>query len=106
MYQEAQWQALVDYWGVHDPARVGLLRGLDFAILQQERLMVIEHDKILGVIQSVDVALEFCKRAGLSTITYMNLPTWFFTIDNAGEKSGQLPLEYLCGSASFKRAAP
>jgi hypothetical protein len=59
---------------------------LEFALLQQERLMVMERDKILGAMQSVDVALEFCKRAGLSTITYMNLPTWFFTIDDEGEK--------------------
>lgn len=84
--QEAQWEALVDYWGARDPARVGLLRGLEFALLQQERLMVAERDKILGAMQSVDVALEFCKRAGISTITYMNLPTWFFTIDDDGEK--------------------
>jgi hypothetical protein len=47
---------------------------------------VADHDKILGAMQSVDVALEFCKRAGLSTITYMNLPTWFFTIDDDDEK--------------------
>lgn len=84
--QEVQWEALVDYWGAHDPARVGLLRGLEFSLLQQECLMVIERDKFLGAMQSVDVALEFCKRAGLSTITYMKLPNWFFTIDDEGEK--------------------
>lgn len=94
--QEAQWEALVDYWGAHDPARVGLLRGLEFALLQQERLMVIERDKILGAMQSVDVALEFCKRAGLSTITYMNLPTWFFTIDDEGEKEWAIIVGNIC----------
>ncbi len=56
------------------------------ALLQQKRLMVAERDKILGAMQSVDVVLEFCKLAGLSTIAYMNLPTWFFTINVDGEK--------------------
>ncbi|BEI36617.1 hypothetical protein [Polynucleobacter sp. HIN7] len=90
--QEAQWKALVDYWGAHDPARVGLLRGLEFALMQQERLMVIERDKILGAMQSVDIALEFCRRSGLLTITYMNLPTWFFKIDDEGQKEWAIEL--------------
>ena len=97
--QEVQWEALVDYWGAHDPARVGLLRSLEFSLLQQEGLMVIERDKILGAMQSVDVALEFFKRAGLSTITYMNLPTWFFTIDDEGEKEWAIIVGNICVEA-------
>lgn len=58
------------YWGAYDPARLGLLRGLEFAFLQQEHLMVIERNKILGAMQSVDVVLEFCKRSG-----FPRLPT-------------------------------
>lgn len=93
--QQAQWHALVAYWGANDPARVGLLRTYEFALVQQERMMAIERDKILGVMQSSDIALEFTKRAGLSIMTYMNLPAWFFKIDDAGQKEWAIKVGHI-----------
>lgn len=90
--QETQWHALVDYYHAYDPVRVGLLRTLEFALLQQERLMVMEREKIAGAMQSVDVALEFVKRANLPLASYVSMPAWFFKLDDAGEKAFALKI--------------
>jgi hypothetical protein len=99
--QQTQWDALVAQWGAYDPTRVGLLHTYTFALLQQQRLMVIERDKIIGAMQSVDFAIEFCKRAGLPLTSFSALPVWFFHPDDDHEKTRALEVARIYEQATM-----
>ncbi len=101
--QDRQWDGLVKQWRAYDPSRVGLLHSYAFALLQQQRLMVIERDKIIGAMQSVDFASQFCNRAGLPITSALSIPAWFFMPDDGGEKKRAMQLGRIYDQASTLR---
>ena len=61
--KQAQFSLLQTQWRASDPSRQILLRSIEQAQLGIERMMEIEQKKLAGLMQSVNIAKEFCVRA-------------------------------------------
>ena len=84
--RQAQFELLCQQWGANDPTRQLLLRTVEDASLGYERLMLAMRQKIEGKMQSLDIAQEFAKQAGINAIEALSLPSWYFK-DDSTEKS-------------------
>lgn len=84
--RQAQFELLCQQWGAYDPTRQLLLRTVEEASLGYERLMLAMRQKIEGKMQSLDIAQEFAKQAGINAIEALSLPSWYFK-DDSTEKS-------------------
>ncbi len=85
--KQAQFKALVNQWGAHDPTRLMILRTMEQAYLGIERQMITEREIIEGAMQSVDMAHAFVQAAGLNPMTVMTIPSWFFETDAVATKN-------------------
>jgi hypothetical protein len=79
--KQAQFEALANQWGAHDPTRLMILRTIEQAHLGIERQMVAEREIIEGAMQSLDMAQAFVQAAGLSPMMALTIPSWFFEAD-------------------------
>ncbi|QWE27501.1 hypothetical protein [Polynucleobacter sp. AP-Ainpum-60-G11] len=84
--RQAQFELLCEQWGASDPTRQILLRTVEEANLGCERLMLALRQKIEGKMQSLEIAQEFAKQAGMSALDGLSLPSWFFK-ENSSQKS-------------------
>ena len=80
--RQAQFELLCQQWGATDPTRQLLLRTVEEASLGYERLMLALRQKIEGKMQSLDIAQEFVKQAGINVLEVMSLPSWYFKEDS------------------------
>lgn len=83
--RQVQFELLCQQWGAKDPTRQLLLRTVEEASLGYERLMLAMRQKIEGKMQSLNIAQEFAKQAGLNAIEALSLPSWYFK-DDASQK--------------------
>ena len=81
--RQAQFELLCQQWGADDPTRQILLRTVEEANLGCERLMLALRQKIEGKMQSLEIAQEFAKQAGMSAIAALTLPSWYFKEDSS-----------------------
>ena len=81
--RQAQFELLCQQWGAHDPTRQILLRTVEEANLGCERLMLALRQKIEGKMQSLEIAQEFAKQAGMNAIAALSLPSWYFKEDSS-----------------------
>ena len=84
--RQAQFELLCQQWGASDPTRQLLLRTVEEASLGYERLMLAMRQKIEGKMQSLDIAQEFAKQAGISVLEAMSFPSWYFK-EGSSEKA-------------------
>jgi len=84
--KQAQFELLCQQWGASDPTRQLLLRTVEEASLGYERLMLAMRQKIEGKMQSLDIAQEFAKQAGINLLEAMNFPSWYFK-EGSSEKA-------------------
>ena len=80
--RQAQFEQLCRQWGANDPTRQLLLRTVEEASLGYERLMLALRQKIEGKMQSLDIAREFARQAGINVIEGFSLPNWYFKEDS------------------------
>ncbi len=85
--KQAQFEALANQWGAHDPTRLMILRTMEQAYLGIERQMIAEREIIEGAMQSLDMVQAFVQAAGLNPMTVMTIPTWFFEADAVAMKN-------------------
>lgn len=85
--KQAQFEALAQQWGAHDPSRLMFLRTIEQAYLGIERQMQFERNIIEGAMQSLDMAQDFARAAGMNPLLAMNMPSWYFAED-ADETKG------------------
>jgi hypothetical protein len=76
--RQQQLDQLTEQWQAYDPSRQLILRTIEQCQLGIERMMYAERMQIEGVMQSLDIATEFCKRARFSPVEYMTVPNWYF----------------------------
>ena len=81
--RQAQFELLCQQWGAHDPTRQILLRTVEEANLGCERLMLALRQKIEGKMQSLEIAQEFAKQAGMNPMAVMTIPSWYFKKDSS-----------------------
>ena len=79
--KQAQFEALAQQWGVNDPSRLMFLRTIEQAYLGIERQMQAERNIIEGAMQSLDIAQDFAKAAGLNPVSAMSMPSWYFDLE-------------------------
>ena len=84
--RQAQFELLCQQWGATDPTRQLLLRTVEEASLGYERLMLAMRQKIEGKMQSLDIAQEFARQAGINAIEALSLPSWYFK-ESSSEKA-------------------
>ena len=84
--KQVQFELLCQQWGASDPTRQLLLRTVEEASLGFERLMLAMRQKIEGKMQSLDIAQEFAKQAGINLLEAMNFPSWYFK-EGSSEKA-------------------
>ena len=84
--RQAQFELLCQQWGASDPTRQLLLRTVEEASLGYERLMLAMRQKIEGKMQSLDIAQEFAKQAGINVLEAMSFPSWYFK-EGSSEKA-------------------
>jgi len=84
--RQVQFEALCQQWGASDPTRQLLLRTVEEASLGYERLMLAMRQKIEGKMQSLDIAQEFAKQAGMNVLEAMSFPSWYFK-EGSSEKA-------------------
>jgi hypothetical protein len=84
--RQVQFELLCQQWGATDPTRQLLLRTVEEASLGYERLMFAMRQKIEGKMQSLDIAQEFAKQAGINVLEAMNFPSWYFK-EGSSEKA-------------------
>jgi len=84
--RQALFELLCQQWGASDPTRQLLLRTVEEASLGYERLMLAMRQKIEGKMQSLDIAQEFAKQAGISVLEAMSFPSWYFK-EGSSEKA-------------------
>jgi len=84
--KQVQFELLCQQWGASDPTRQLLLRTVEEASLGYERLMLAMRQKIEGKMQSLDIAQEFAKQAGINLLEAMNFPSWYFK-EGSSEKA-------------------
>ena len=76
--RQAQFELMCQQWGANDPTRQLLLRTVEEASIGYERLMLALRQKIEGKMQSLDIAYEFAKQAGMNALESISLPGWYF----------------------------
>ena len=84
--KQVEYEALTQQWGAYDPTRQMILRTIEQANLGVERQMLFERQKIEALMQSADVAQQFARHAGLSAMSAMMMPAWYFSDSGAREK--------------------
>lgn len=81
--KQEQLDQLTEQWQAYDPSRQLILRTIEQCQLGLERMMYAERVQIEGVMQSLDIANEFCKRARFSNMEHKTLPNWYFMAEGA-----------------------
>lgn len=79
-------QQLCDQWEANDPTKQILISTIEQGHLELERIMFAQKQKVEGAMQSLNIAQEFCKQAGLSILSAQELPSWYFADDDGGQK--------------------
>lgn len=97
--KQKQFAEMVAQWGAHDPSRLALLRIIEQANLSIERIMYVTRLKLEGAMQSVQIAFDFCKHAGISVLRAENLPHWFFVQEGETQKRYALLLAQIYDEA-------
>lgn len=82
--KQEQLDQLTEQWNAYDPSRQLILRSIEQCQIGMERMMYAERMQIEGVMQSLDIAADFCKRARFSPVEYMSVPNWYF-MDEEGQ---------------------
>lgn len=91
--QQALVQGLVRTWQADQhPERMTFIRDIEEADLRLSRAMNFERIQIEAAMQSLDVALEFCQKAGFATSAHLSMPHWYFQDDELGEHEKRLAL--------------
>ncbi len=91
--QQALVQGLVHTWQADQhPERMTFIRDIEEADLRLSRAMNFERIQIEAAMQSLDVALEFCQKAGFSHSAHLSIPHWLFQDDELGEHEKRLAL--------------
>lgn len=78
-------QQLCDQWEANDPTKQILISTIEQGHLELERIMFAQKQKLEGAMQSLNIAQEFCRQAGISILSAQDLPSWYFA-DDDGEK--------------------
>jgi hypothetical protein len=85
--QQALVQGLVKTWKADQhPERMTFIRDIEEADLRLSRTMNFERIQIEAAMQSLDVAIEFCQKAGFAPSTHLSMPHWYFQDDELGEQ--------------------
>ena len=85
--QQALVQGLVKTWKAdQNPERMTFIRDIEEADLRLSRAMSFERIQIEAAMQSLDVALEFCQKAGFAPSAHLSMPHWYFQDDELGEQ--------------------
>ena len=85
--QQALVQGLVTTWKADQhPERMTFIRDIEEADLRLSRAMNFERIQIEAAMQSLDVALEFCQKAGFAPSAHLSMPHWYFQDDELGEQ--------------------
>jgi hypothetical protein len=92
-------QQLCDQWDANDPTKQILISTIEQGHLELERIMFAQKQKVEGAMQSLNIAQEFCKQAGLSILSAQELPSWYFA-DDGGQKENAIWLDEVWLEAS------
>ena len=85
--QQALVQGLVKTWKADQhPERMTFIRDIEEADLRLSRAMNFERIQIEAAMQSLDVAIEFCQKAGFAPSAHLSMPHWYFQDDELGEQ--------------------
>ena len=85
--QQALVQGLVKTWKADEhPERMTFIRDIEEADLRLSRAMNFERIQIEAAMQSLDVAIEFCQKAGFAPSAHLSMPHWYFQDDELGEQ--------------------
>lgn len=77
---------LCEQWQANDPTRQILISTIEQGQLELERIMFAQKQKVEGAMQSLNIAQEFCRLAGLNYSYASEIPSWFFANDDQENK--------------------